>query len=450
MQFGAPALNRGGTATGNRRGGSATCGSQYRRSGVRSLAIAAFALLSAPPIFAAVPADLLYFALKDAIVVMDLNDGSVTELEHQLANFRGLAFDSSGKLLATADLCNEPDCGGLGFTHHALVEVDPLTGEVREEIGDVRDASGSPIIMVSLSAKPGADLLYGFGGAGTGFDGAEYPDYLKLWSIEPSTGVASLIGSPAGCPELGCRSYISVYLSFRGLAFGPDGTLHAMLTALDLNLLTLDADTGDLISSQPIDRTIYGFAPLAVRSDGTLFSHSAFVSIRLPPPCRTCPPPDPGYELVPAYVATIEESTGVVTEVATGVATPLGFSPTDLTFSPVVVMSINIDIRPGDPANSIPISKPVRVPVAVLGSESFDAASIDIDTLMFGPDRTAPEATPAPRLRDVNADGYLDLVAFFRGDAAGITDTDTEVCLLGDTLDGERLLGCDAIRSVAN
>ena len=450
MRFGAPESNRGGTATGNRRGGSATCGSQYRRSGVRSLAIAAFALLSAPPIFAAVPADLLYFALKDAIVVMDLNDGSVTELEHQLANFRGLAFDSSGKLLATADLCIEPDCGGFGRTHHALVEVDPLTGEVREEIGDVRDTSGSPIIMVSLSAKPGADLLYGFGGAGTGYDWPENPDYLKLWSIEPSTGVAFLIGSPAGCPEIGCRRFTPPFFVFSGLAFGPDGTLHAMLASLDLNLLTLDADTGDLISSQPIDRTIYGAAPLAVRSDGTLFTHSATVTIRLPPRCRGCPPPDPPFEIVPAFVATIDESTGVVTEVAMGVATPLGFPPTDLTFSPAVVISINIDIRPGDPANSIPISKPVRVPVAVLGTESFDATSIDTDTLMFGPDRTAPEATPAPRLRDVNADGYLDLVAFFRGDAAGITDTDTEVCLLGNTLDGERLLGCDAIRSVAD
>ncbi len=172
--------------------------------------------------------------------------------------------------------------------------------------------------------------------------------------------------------------------------------------------------------------------------------------ILFPPPCRGCPPPDPRFEIVPAYVATIDESTGGVTEIATGVATPLGVPPTDLTFSPVVVMSVNIDIRPGDPENSIPISKPVRVPVAVLGTESFDAASIDTDTLMFGPDRTAPEARPAPRLRDVNADGYLDLVVFFRGDAAGITDTDTEVCLLGDTLDGERLLGCDAIRSVAD
>jgi hypothetical protein len=449
MRLGTPESNRGGTATGHRSGGSTTCGSQYRRSGVRGLAIAAFALLSASPTVAAVPADLLYLALKDAIVVMDLNDGSVTELEHQLVYFRGLAFDSSGKLLATADLCNEPDCGGFGRTHHALVEVDPLTGKVREEIGDVRDASGSPIIVVSLSAKPGTDLLYGFGGARTDFYGPEYPDYLKLWSIEPSTGVASLIGSPAGCPEIGCRLHTSLYFSFRGLAFGPDGTLHATLAALDRNLLTLDADTGDLISSQPIDRTIYGAAPLAVRRDGALFTHSAATVIRIPRQ-RGEPPPDPPYEFFPSYVATIDESTGVVTEVAPGFATPLGHPPTDFTFSPVVVKSIDIDIRPGDPANSISISKPVRVPVAVLGNESFDAASIDTDTLMFGPNRTAPEPAPAPRLRDVNADGYPDLVTFFRGDAAGITGTDTEACLLGDTLDGERLLGCDAIRSVAD
>jgi len=282
---------------------------------------------------AAVPADLLYFALKDAIVVMDLIDGSVTELEHQLANFRGLAFDSSGTLLATADLCDEPDCGGLGLTHHALVEVDPVTGEVLAEIGDVRDASGSPIIMVALSAKPGADLLYGFGGTGTGFDGAGYPDYLKLWSIEPSTGVASLIGSPAGCPAIGCSSFTSSEVWFSGLAFGLDGTLHAMLAPLDQNLLTLDADTGDLISSQPIDRTIYGRAPLAVRSDGTLFTHSAIVQIEFPR-CRGCPPPDPRFEIFPAYVATIDESTGAVTEVEEGVATPLGVPPSDLTFSP--------------------------------------------------------------------------------------------------------------------
>jgi len=111
-------------------------------------------------------------------------------------------------------------------------------------------------------------------------------------------------------------------------------------------------------------------------------------------------------------------------------------------------IDVEIDIRPGDPENSIPTSKPLRLPVSVLGSETFDATSIDAATLQFGPDRAAPEIMPAPRLRDVNADGYLDFVSFFRGDAAGIAAGDTEACLLGDSVAGERLLGCDTIRGL--
>jgi hypothetical protein len=338
-----------------------------------------------------------------------------------------------------------------------LVEVDPLTGEVREEIGNVRDASGAPIIMISLSAKPGTDLLYGLGGVGMGIVGGVYrvyPVYLKLWSIEPSTGVASLIGSPAGCPEIGCRGSTPSAIWPSGLAFGPDGTLHAMLASLDQNLLTLDADTGDLISSQPIDRTIYGAAPLAVRSDGTLFVHSAFVKIPLPPPCPRCPRPDPPYEIVPAYVATIDESTGFVTEVAEGIATISGRPPTDLTFSPVVVMSIDIDIRPGSDSNPIRPSGRGNLPVAILGSETFDAMEVDVTTLALGPDAAAPShdlTKPGlfeDHLRDVNDDGFTDLVSHYRTHETGISRDDAEACITGNLLDGTPFEGCDTIRVV--
>ena len=434
----APEPNRGGTATSTGKGDGGASGSPYRRSGLRSLAMAAFALLSAPPIGATVPADLLYFALRNSIVVMDPNDGSVTGLEPQVADFRGLPFDSTGGLLATADVCIDELCF---LTHHVLVEVDPLTGEIREEIGEVRDAAGSPIIVVALATEPDTDLLFGLGGAVTGFPQPEFPDLLKLWHIEAATGVASLIGSPAGCPEIGCPFAVSPFVGSFGLDFGPDGTLHATLAASQGNLLTLDADTGALISSQSIDRTIHGNAPLAVRSDGTLFSHSAAVTIRPPRPCRTCPPPPP--ETFPSYVATIDESTGAVTEIAPGVSTPFGHFPTDLTFSPVVVLSIDIDIRPGSKKNPLNPKGRGVVPVAILGSDGFDVTELDRTTLAFGP--AGAPAVRRAHIADVNRDDRDDLLAFFKMDASGIALGDTEACVTGELQDGTPIEGCDAI-----
>jgi ELWxxDGT repeat protein/cysteine-rich repeat protein len=167
----------------------------------------------------------------------------------------------------------------------------------------------------------------------------------------------------------------------------------------------------------------------------------------------------PAPEVVAALVDAIASSRalharGVVTQavgptlVTDGLLSDLDLGDPGLSLDPPRVIAVALDIRPGDPANAIPAGKPVRVPVALLGSESFDVASIDTATLAFGPDGAAPEATPAPRLRDVNDDGYPDLVAFFRADAAGIAYGDSEACLLGDTLAGEQLLGCDAIRAL--
>lgn len=54
------------------------------------------------------------------------------------------------------------------------------------------------------------------------------------------------------------------------------------------------------------------------------------------------------------------------------------------------------------------------IPVAILGSDSFDVADIDIDSLMFGPGHAVPAHKNGGHLSDVNEDGVPDLVSHYR------------------------------------
>jgi hypothetical protein len=111
---------------------------------------------------------------------------------------------------------------------------------------------------------------------------------------------------------------------------------------------------------------------------------------------------------------------------------------------PTPAIQVAIDIKPGNNQNSINPNNFGVIPVAVLTTDSFDANTVDLTTVLFGP--TGTEATPVhSSLEDVNADGKADLILQFRTQATNIHCGDASASLTGKNLDGQNIEGSDLI-----
>lgn len=123
------------------------------------------------------------------------------------------------------------------------------------------------------------------------------------------------------------------------------------------------------------------------------------------------------------------------------------------------IVPVAIDIKPGSDPNSISLSAWGRVPVAVLTTDHFDAATLAPSTVTLG-DNYGDDTEVATRrngslmssLEDVDGDGDLDLILHFEVQAlvtnGDLNEYTTVLILKGGTVTGDPIRGGDAVRTV--
>jgi len=109
------------------------------------------------------------------------------------------------------------------------------------------------------------------------------------------------------------------------------------------------------------------------------------------------------------------------------------------------VIEIDIDIHPGSDDNPVNLKSNGVIPVAILTTDDFDAATVDGSTVLFA--GTGP-AHKDGHLEDVDGDGDIDWIGHFETQETDIESGDTDATLTGQTVDGRDIEGTDSIRIV--
>ena len=155
------------------------------------------------------------------------------------------------------------------------------------------------------------------------------------------------------------------------------------------------------------------------------------------------------YEIRQSFLLTIEAADNGDPSLAT--TATFTINVTDLA-------DILIDVKPGDSTNTINLKFDNKLAVAILSTPSFNATTqVDMNSLTFG--KTGTENSlirhrktgqPQVEFRDVNSDGFLDLVAYFDMSKTGLLVGDTVAILGGRLTSGASFLISSPVRVVSS
>jgi hypothetical protein len=115
------------------------------------------------------------------------------------------------------------------------------------------------------------------------------------------------------------------------------------------------------------------------------------------------------------------------------------------------VVQVQIDIKPGDATNSINLGSSGVVPVAILSSATFDATTVDPETVTLAGAKVrmvGKSRRPLAHAEDINGDNLLDLVCQVETAQFLIQTGDSVAVLEAETFGGTAIRGEDAIRIV--
>ncbi len=144
-------------------------------------------------------------------------------------------------------------------------------------------------------------------------------------------------------------------------------------------------------------------------------------------------------------VAEIDTVSDTVTAVIAAGARPTGLGI--MTSNVPETIAVIMDIRPGISPNRIrPLSPTEVIPVAILTTRAFDAATVNAKRVRFGATGAEAASTRTARI-DVDLDGDVDMLLRFNTGATAIACGAASAALTGITVTGRKIEGSAPINT---